>query len=39
MRTLTVDDRRSVVNMMLRILDKIDPEGEHIGTTDPEKAL
>ena len=39
MRTITVDDRRSVVNMMLRILDKIDPEGEHIGTTDPEKAL
>ncbi|MBQ5444990.1 MAG: response regulator, partial [Erysipelotrichaceae bacterium] len=39
MRTLTVDDRRSVVNMMLRILDKIDQEGEHIGTTDPEKAL
>ena len=39
MRTITVDDRRSVVNMMLSILDKIDPEGEHIGTTDPEKAL
>ena len=39
MRTLTIDDRRSVVNMMLRLLEKIDPEGEHIGTTEPDKAL
>ncbi len=39
MRTLTIDDRRSVINMMLRLLEKIDPEGEHIGTTEPDKAL
>ena len=39
MRTITIDDRQSVVNMLLRILKEIDPEGEHIGTTDPDAVL
>ena len=39
MRTITIDDRRSIVNMMLRILNQIDPKGEHIGTTDPDEAI
>ncbi len=39
MKTLTIDDRRSVVNVMLRILNKIDEKGSHFGTTDPMEAL
>ena len=39
MRTITIDDRRSIVNMMLRILNQIDPKGEHIGTTDPDEVI
>ena len=39
MRTITIDDRRSIVNIILRILNKLDPEGEHLGTTDPEEVL
>ena len=39
MRTITIDDRRPVVNMMLRILNEIDPEGEHLGTLDPMEVL
>jgi len=39
MRTLTVDDRQLVVDMMLRILGQVDAEGEHLGTTNPDEAL
>lgn len=39
MRTLTVDDRQLVIDMMLRILGQIDPQGEHLGTTNPDEAL
>lgn len=39
MRTITVDDRQLVVDMMLRILGKVDPQGEHVGTTEPDVAL
>ena len=39
MRTITIDDRRSVVNIMLRILNEVDPDGKHFGTTDPDEAL
>lgn len=39
MRTISVDDRRLVVDMMLRILDQVDEGGEHLGTTDADEAL
>ena len=39
MRTVTIDDRRSVVNIMLRILNDLDPQGDHFGTTDPDEVL
>lgn len=39
MRTLTVDDRKAVVSMMNRILERIDPKGEHVGLTNPLEAL
>ena len=39
MRTLTVDDRKAVVSMMNRILERIDPRGQHTGLTDPQEAL
>lgn len=39
MRTLTVDDRKAVVSMMNRILERIDPQGEHVGLTNPQEAL
>lgn len=31
MRIITIDDRRSIVNIILRTLDRIDPDGEHLG--------
>ena len=39
MQTLIVDDRSAIVSMMQRILTRLDPDGTHIGTTDPEEAL
>lgn len=39
MYTMTVDDRSSVVNMLIRILKRIEPESEHIGFTDPKESL
>lgn len=39
MRTITVDDRQLVIDMMLRILGQVDPQGEHLGTTSPDEAL
>ena len=39
MRTITVDDRQLVIDMMLRILAQVDPQGEHLGTTNPDEAL
>ena len=39
MYTLTVDDRELTVKLMLSILQKLDPEGTHIGATSPEEAL
>ena len=39
MKTITVDDRQAVVNMMRRTLKKLDPDGEHEGTTDPEHVI
>lgn len=37
MKTLVVDDKQLVVNGILRILNRIDPEGEHTGMIDPDK--
>ena len=37
MKTLVVDDKQLVVNGILRILNRIDPEGEHTGMVDPDK--
>lgn len=31
MRIITIDDRRSIVNIILRTLEKIDPDGDHLG--------
>ena len=39
MNTLSVDDRRLVVESVKRILYKIDPEGNHRVSTDPQEAL
>lgn len=39
MNTLTVDDRKLVVESMLGILQKLDPEGSHLGATDSAQAL
>ena len=39
MYTLTVDDRELVVTLMLGILRNLDPDGTHLGATDPQKAL
>lgn len=39
MRTITVDDRRSVVNIMLRNLKTILPDGIHEGYTHPDEVL
>ena len=39
MRTITVDDMLPVVNSMIRLMTRIDPDGEHIGTTDVNEAL
>ena len=39
MYTLTVDDRELVVKLMLGILRNLDPDGTHLGATDPQKAL
>ena len=39
MYTITVDDKMPVVNMMLRLLGRIDPDGEHEGCVDSAKAL
>ncbi|MBO4375328.1 MAG: response regulator [Lachnospiraceae bacterium] len=39
MNTLTVDDRELVVNSMLKILNELDPNGCHKGTTRPSDAL
>ena len=39
MYTLTVDDRELVVTLMLGILRNLDPDGTHLGATDPQEAL
>ena len=39
MYTLTVDDRELVVTLMLGILRNLDPDGTHLGATDPLHAL
>ena len=39
MQTLIVDDRSAIVSMMQRILTRLDPDGNHIGTTDPYEAI
>ena len=39
MRTISVDDRQLIVDMMLRILNQVDEGGEHLGTTDAKEAL
>ena len=39
MYTLTVDDRKLVVEAMLSILKEIDPSGTHTGSTDPDEAI
>ena len=39
MYTLTVDDRELVVASMLDILQKLDPEGSHLGAADSAEAL
>ena len=39
MYTLTVDDRKLVVSRMLNILQELDPNGTHLGTTDPYEGL
>ena len=39
MYTLTVDDRELVVTSMLGILQKLDPEGSHLGATNSAEAL
>ena len=39
MKTITIDDRISVVNIILRLLKKIDGDGVHIGTTKPQEVI
>ena len=39
MYTLIVDDRELIVTLMLGILRSLDPDGTHLGTTDPKEAL
>ena len=39
MYTICVDDRQLIVDSMLRILSRVDPEGNHRGTTEPQQAL
>lgn len=39
MHTITVDDRQLVIDMMLRILAQVDPQGEPLGVTNPDEAL
>lgn len=39
MRTMIVDDRTTVVNMMKLLLDRIDPTGKHTGYADPQEAI
>ena len=39
MFTLTVDDKMPIVNMMNRLLTRLDPEGSHQGSVDATEAL
>ena len=39
MHTLTVDDRELIVTQMLGILQKLDPDGSHLGATESTEAL
>ncbi len=39
MKTMIVDDRITIVNMMKLLLERIDPSGEHTGFTDPREAI
>ena len=39
MYTLTVDDRELVVNSVLQIMNKLDPQGQHLGATSVSEAL
>lgn len=39
MRSLIVDDRELITQMVRNIMTKIDPDGDHMATTSPENAL
>ncbi len=39
MKTLTVDDSKPIVNMVIRILTKLYPKAEHLGATEVKDAL
>ena len=39
MHSLTVDDRELIVNSVINIMNKLDPEGTHLGALTPDDAL